>query len=89
MCTHTHTHHTHTHPSSQVVLVVKKKKKKKILLANAGDIRDEVSIPGSGRSPGGGNGNLLQYSSRDSHMARKAWQAIVHRVAKNQTQLSD
>ena len=30
--------------------------------ANAGDIRDEVSIPGSGRSPGGGNGNPLQYS---------------------------
>ena len=42
--------------ASQVVLVVKN------LPANAGDIRDKSSIPGSGRSPGGGHGNPLQYS---------------------------
>ena len=43
--------------SSQVALVVKN------LPGNAGDIRDADSIPGSGRSPGGGHGNQLQYSS--------------------------
>ena len=45
-----------THRVSQVVLVIKN------LPANAGDIRDVGSIPGSGRSPGGGHGNPLQYS---------------------------
>ena len=52
-------------------------------LANAGDIRDLDSIPGSGRSPGEGNGNPLQYSCLD----RGAWWATVLRVAKNQTRL--
>ena len=43
----------------------------KNLLANAGDVRDASSTPGSGRSPGGGNGNLLQYSClENSHGQR-------------------
>ena len=44
--------------------------------------------PGSGRSPGEGNGNLLQYSSLENPMDRGAWWATVHRIAKCQTQLS-
>ena len=51
----------------------------KNLPANAGDV---VSIPGSGRSPGEGNGNPLQYSCQDSPMDRGAWQATVHGVTK-------
>ena len=47
------------------------------------------SIPGSGRSPGEGNGNLLQYSCLENPMDRGAWQAKVQGVAKSQTQLSD
>ena len=43
------------------------------------------SILGSGRFPGGGNGNLLQYSCLGNPMDRGAWQAIVHGVAKSQT----
>ena len=50
--------------ASQVVLVVKN------LPANAGDIRDVGSIPGSGRSPRGGNGNPLQYSCQRNPMDR-------------------
>ena len=42
-------------------------------------------IPGSGRSPGGGHGNPLQYSCLDNPMDREAWRAIVHRVAKSRT----
>jgi len=57
----------------------------KNLLANAGDIRDTVSIPGFGRSPGGGNGYPLQYSCLENPMDRGAWQATVHGVAKSQT----
>ena len=53
---------------------------------NAGDLG---SIPGLGRSPGGGNGNLLQYSCLENPMDRGAWWATVHRVAKRQTQLND
>ena len=49
---------------------------------------DQVSIPGSGRSPGEGNGNPLQYSYLGNPMARGAWQAIVHGVAKRWTQLT-
>ena len=55
--------------------------------ASAGDTGDAGSIPGSGRSPGGGNGNPLQYSCMQNPMDREAWQATVHRVAKSQTQL--
>ena len=57
------------------------------LPANAKDIRDPRLIPGSGRSPGGGNGNPLQYSCLGNPMDRGAWQATVHRVTKNQTWL--
>ena len=53
---------------------------------NEGDIG---SIPGSGRSPGEGNGNPLQYSCLENPMDGGAWWAIVHRVAKSQTRLSD
>jgi len=50
---------------------------------NAGDIRDMGSIPGSGRSPGGGHGNPLQYSCLENPMDRGAWTATVHGVAKS------
>ena len=49
------------------------------------DIRDASSIPGSGRCPGEGNDNLLQYSCLENPMNRGAWQATVHGVSKNQT----
>ena len=45
------------------------------------------SIPGSGRSPGGGHGNPPQYSCLENPRDRGAWRASVHRVAKSQTQL--
>ena len=67
--------------ASQVALVVKS------LPANAGDIRDVGSIPGSGKSPGEGNGNPLQYSCLENPMDRGAWWATVHGVMKSQTQL--
>ena len=52
---------------------------------NAGD---PGSIPGSGSSPGEGNGNPLQYSCLENPMGRGAWWATVHGVAKSQTKLS-
>ena len=55
----------------------------KNLPANAGDARDMGSIPGSERSPGIGNGNLLQCSCLENSMDRGAWQATVHRVVKS------
>ena len=55
--------------------------------ANAGDIKDVGSIPGSGRSPGGGYGNPLQYSCLENPMDRGAWRTAVHRAAKNQARL--
>ena len=55
--------------------------------ANAGDIRDTSSIPGSWRSPGGGRENPLQCSCLENPMDRGAWRAIVHRVTQSQTQL--
>ena len=61
----------------------------KIPPANAGDAGDSSLIPGSGRSPGGGNGNLLQYSCLVNLMDRGAWQATVHGVANGGTRLSD
>ena len=54
----------------------------KNLLANAGDAG---SILGSGRSPGGGHGNPLQYSCLENPMDRGAWWATVHGVPKSQT----
>ena len=65
---------------SQAALMVKNP------LADAGDIRDTGSIPGSGRSSGGGYGNPLQYFCLESPMDRGSW-TTVHRVTKNQTQL--
>ena len=53
--------------------------------ANSEDIRDAGSIPGLGRSPGGGHGNPLQYSFLENPMNRGAWWTTVHRVAKSWT----
>ena len=53
---------------------------------NAGDLG---SFPGLGRSPGGGNGNPLQYSCLENPMDRGAWWVTVHRVAKSRTRLND
>ena len=52
--------------------------------ANARDIRDAGSIPGS-RSPGEGNGNPFQYSCLENPMDRGAWRATVHGVEKSRT----
>ena len=51
--------------------------------ANAGDVKDVSLVPGSGRSPGGGNGNPLQSSCLENRMDRGAWQ-----VSESQTRLS-
>ena len=59
----------------------------KNLPVNAGDTGDASSIPGSGRSPGGGNGNRLQYSCLENLMDRGAWWATVHGVANSQIPL--
>ena len=53
---------------------------------NAGD---QSSVPGSGRSPGEGNGNPVQYSCLENPMDRGAWWATAHGVAKSPTQLKD
>ena len=58
----------------------------KVSAYNAGD---PGSIPGSGRSPGEGNGTPLQYSYLENPMDGRAWWATPHRVAKSGTQLSD
>jgi len=50
--------------------------------ADAGELRDTGSIPGSGRFPGGGHSNSLQYSCLEKPIDRGAWQATVHSVAK-------
>ena len=65
--------------ASQVALVVQN------LPANSGDIRDTGLIPGSGKSPGGGHGNPLQYSCLENPMDRGVWQVTVHGVTKNWT----
>ena len=65
----------------QVVVVVKNSP------ANAKEVKDLGSIPGLGRSPGGGHGNTLQYSCLENPMERGAWWATIHRVTKNRTQL--
>ena len=54
---------------------------------NSGDAGDGGLITGSGKSPGGGHGNSLQYSCLDNPMDRAAWCATVHRISKNQTLL--
>ena len=55
--------------------------------AKAGDVGDAGLIPGSGRFPGEGHGNSLQYSCLQNPMDREAWWATVHRVAKSGTRL--
>ena len=55
--------------------------------ANAGDIRDVGLIPGSGKSPGKGQSNPLQYCCLENPMDRGAWQATVQGVAESWTQL--
>ena len=67
--------------ASLVALVVEN------LPANAGNMRGVGSIPGSGRSPGVGNGNPLQYSCLENLIDRAAWRATVHGVAKSWTWL--
>ena len=62
-----------------MVLVVKN------LLANAGDLRDADLIPGSGRSPGEGNGDPLQHPCLGNATDRGAWWATVHGITKSQT----
>ena len=66
-----------------VALVVKN------LTANAGDVEDLGSIPGSGRYPREGNGNSFQYPCLESPMNGGAWLTTVHGITKSQTQLSD
>ena len=61
----------------------------KNLPANAGDIRNTASIPGSGRSPAEGHGNPLQYSCLENPKDRGAWWAIAHGVTKSWTRLND
>ena len=56
---------------------------------SACNVGDPGSIPESGRSPGEGNGNLLQYSCLENPMDRGAWKAAVHGVAKSRTRLSN
>ena len=55
---------------------------------SACSVGDLGSVPGLGRSPGGGHGNPLQYSRLENSMARGAWQVTVHGVTKRQTWLS-
>ena len=62
--------------ASQVALVVKNTP------ANAGDLKDAGSIPGLGRSPGGGHSNKLEYSCLEDPMDKGAWQAKVHGTAR-------
>ena len=56
---------------------------------SAYDARDMAVVPGSGRSPGGENGNPLQYSCLGNPKNRGAWRAIIHEVTKSRTRLSD
>ena len=65
--------------ASQVVLAVKNPP------ADAGDIRDTGSVPGSGRFPRKGNGNRVQYSCLENPMGRGAYRATVHRVSQSET----
>ena len=68
--------------SNQVALMIKN------LSANAVDARDAGLIPGSGRYPGVGNGNWVQYSCLENPMDRGSWWATAHGAAKSQTWLS-
>ena len=61
----------------------------KNLPANAGDTGDAGSIPGSGRCPGGGNGNPFQYSCLENPIDRGTWRPTVHGITESPTRLSD
>ena len=74
-------YHLSIYWASQVALLLKS------LPANGGDIRDACLIPGLGKSPGGENGNTLQYYCLEDPIDRGVWKAAVHRVAKSQTRL--
>ena len=67
--------------ASQVALVVKNPP------AIAGDGRDEASVPGSRRPPGGGQGDPLQFSCLETPTDRGAWQATVYRITESQSRL--
>ena len=71
-----------TNTGSPMALVVKNRP------ANAGDARDSGTIPGSGRSPAGGNGNPLQYSCLENSRDRGTWQGVVKGAAKSRIWLS-
>ena len=73
---------THTHYASQVALGIKN------LPANTGDGSKAGSVPGSGRSPGGGHGDPLQYSCLENPTDKGAWWFAVHRVTKSWTRLT-
>ena len=68
--------------ASQVTLVVKN------LPANAGDVKDSVSVSGLERPPRVGNGTLLKYSCLENSMGRGAWWALVHEAVKSWTQMN-
>ena len=74
----TYKHYYYKMGASQVILVVKNP------AANAGDIREGGSIPGSGRSPGGKLGDPLQYCCLENPMDRGAWWAMVHGITECQ-----
>ena len=76
-------HFSARHPTEVIALALVVKN----LPTNAGDTRDAGLIPWSGRSPGGGNGNPLQYCCLENPKDRGAWLATVHGVTKSQTQL--
>ena len=71
--------YTHIQGASQVAIVVKSP------AAKARDVRDTGSIPGSGKSAGGGLVNPLQNSCLENPMDRRVWQAAVHRAEKSWT----
>ena len=74
--------------SDQLYISAWASKVAKNLPANTGNAGDVDSIPALGRSPGGRNGNPLQYSCLGNPMDRGAWWATVHEVGKSQTELS-
>ena len=80
--------HTHTHTHIYMGFLGGSTSSKESL-ANAGNTKDMGSIPGSKRSPGVGNGNLLQYSYLDNSMDRGTWRTIFHGATVSQTQQSN